>query len=111
MQLLEFSNLEVCRHGIKLIKLRAKTGCLAIPNPLTQEIVAVGVLSISAYRTPSLLSEASYYGKKAYAGPAVFGYHLCCGFLFFLLYIKAIRLVSWLREASLIRAGASENAF
>jgi len=72
MILIWFSKLAVGRHGVASVKLGAKAGCLALPDPLAQELVDVSVLSIIAYHAPSLLSEASHYGENTYAGPTAF---------------------------------------
>ena len=103
--------MEVRWHGVKLVKLLAEASSLALPHPLAQELVAVSVLSISADRAPPLLSEASYYGEKAYASPTFFRFQFRSGFLFLLFNIKAIWLISLVCEAALPRILTSENAF
>jgi len=77
--LIWFSNLAVGRHGVASVKLGAKAGCLALPHPLAQELVAVSVLGIIAYHTPSLLSEASHHGENTYAGPTAFSSNFARG--------------------------------
>jgi hypothetical protein len=106
-----FSNLAVGWHGVASVKLGAKAGCLALPHPLAQELVAVSVLSIIAYHAPPLLSEASHHSENTYAGPRAFRSNFSRRFFVFLLYIKAIWFVSRGREASLGRVVPWENAF
>lgn len=43
-------------HAISAVEKGPQAGCLSLFNPLVKELVAVGVLSISAYHAPTLLS-------------------------------------------------------
>ena len=69
----KISYVAILWQPIPLIKLCSEACSLTFTHPLGKELIAVGILSISAYHAPSLLTEPPHDTKDADTSPLIFG--------------------------------------